>query len=469
MKLLLESPLRFLSATLLFAIVTHFLVILNPGFFNHDEWQRYDHIYSYDFAHFVQKVGVLKAGKEFGAPVRPLGFIQQGFSALFMVSHPWVGHFIDVLIHFFDVMAFYYLLGRFPVPIKTKNIAALLFVISPLGVFSTAWVGASFDRLYVLFSMTAAYFSVGIYQHKKIHLNSVGLLISACLAMTSKETALMLPAFISLGYMAAKLQNNKLVALLKDRYFYLVCVLAGLPILIFLIIRFSALYNTLFVYASPEYSPKLSFFLRNVTYYLAYPFYFGSADMYTMMFENKTAVMFALGLHLLLMVIIGLTFSLRVLFAYLGFYFIFLLPVIFVSSIAAHYLYSTAPVMSLALAYLMTANNRFAFWFCIGLVLLSLFRFAQIQTIFYEDGICQSRSIATLDKALSDARKLHDIKTVNIWGGQGVKTYVAMRTLFGRSKNGPYKGLAFSSESPGSSSYDLSLEMNKSCELYVKK
>ncbi len=43
-----------------------------------------------------------------------------------------------------------------------------------------------------------------------------------------------------------------------------------------------------------------------------------------------------------------------------------------------------------------------------------------------------------------------------------------MRTLFGRNKNGPYKGLVFSSEPFGEGLYDLNLGMNKSCELYVK-
>lgn len=465
MKFSATKPYTFLSFLFLFALITHVPVIINPGFFNHDEWQRYDHIYSYDFAHFVERVGVLKAGKEFGAPVRPLGFIQQGFSSLFMMSHPWVAHFIDVFIHFLDVIAFYFLLGRFQVPNKTKNIATLLFVISPLGVFSTAWVGASFDRLYVLFSMTAAFFAVGIYQHKNLYANSAGLFVSACFAMISKETALMLPAVVSLAYVSIKLQTNGISTLLKDKYFYLVCVLVGLPILIFLIIRAPAIYNTLFVYASPEYSPKFSFFLRNVTYYFAYPFYWGSTDMYTMMFERKASVYFALVLHVLMIVSIAIKFSWRALWVYLALYFIFLLPVIFVSSIAAHYLYSTTPVMALALAYLLTTNNRLLICFSLCLLSLLTFRFIQIQTIFYDDGACQANVIGTLDKALLGARANRSIVTVNISGGLGVKTYIASRTVFGRSKNGPYKGLIFSSLSDEAGTYDLSLRMNTDCEL----
>lgn len=468
MKLFTNKPFAFLAALFLFTLGAHALVIVNPGFFNHDEWQRYDHIYSHGFEYYVQKVGVLKAGREFGAPVRPFGFIQEGFSALFMMTHPWVSHLMDVGIHFLDAMAFYLLLGRFQVPNKIKNIAVLLFIVSPLGVFSTAWVGASFDRLYVLFSMTAGFCAAGLYQHKNIYANSIGLFLSACFAMASKETALMLPAFIFLSYVGIKINSSSVAVLIKDKHFYLVSILVGVPILVFLIIRAPAIYNTLFVYASPEYSPKLSFFLRNITYYLAYPFYWGSADMYTMMFENKVAIYVALAMHLSMMIAIAVKFGARALLIYLALYFIFLLPVIFVSSIAAHYLYSTTPVMSLALAYLLTANNRWILFFCICLLVLSFFRFFQIQTIFYEDGVCQAKSIATLDAALLNARAKKAITTINIWGEPGIKTYIVNRTVFGRTKNGPYKGLVFSSVPENTTVYDLNLHMHSNCELIAE-
>jgi hypothetical protein len=99
---------------------------------------------------------------------------------------------------------------------------------------------------------------------------------------------------------------------------------------------------------------------------------------------------------------------------------------------------------------------------------LSVFRFFQIQTVFYEDGICQSKVITALDNALLKARTLKEITTVNIFGDLGTKTYVATRTVFGRAKNGPYKGLIFSFSLDNTITYDLNLYMDASCELYAK-
>lgn len=478
-KVFASKPCVLLGTLFIFTLISHSLVIFNPGFFNHDEWQRYDHIYSYDFAHFVEKVGVLKAGKEFGAPVRPLGFIQQGFSALFMVSHPWIAHLIDVLIHFFDMLVFYLLLSRLKVERRLKDIAALLFLLSPLGIFATAWVGASFDRLYVLFSMLAIYFALGIYQtnkhelretaeqQKSIKFNGVGLFVSAFFAIISKETALMLPALVSLGYLLMGIKEFNLQSLVRDKYLYITSLLAGIPILIFLVIRAPAIYNTLFVYASPEYSPQFSFFLRNVLYYFAYPFYWGTGDMYSMAVESKVSAYIGALIHLSILFLLMWRINVKACAIYISLYFVFLLPVVFLQAISAHYLYATTPVMSLAIAYLiydfLKSKNYLMLVVIGGLVLFSCYRFSQIQRMFYDDGVCQVRYISTLDANLASARVIKPIVTVNIQGDVGAKLYIAMRTVFGRSKNGPYKGLIFSSEK--AAGYDLNLIMKESCEV----
>jgi|GEM_PF-1859985 len=439
----------FLAALFVVTISAHFFVIINPGFFNHDEWQRYDHIYSYNFWHFVETVGRLRAGKEFGAPVRPLGFIQQGFSAIFMVSNPWITHLIDVLIHFADMLVFYLLLTRLGVDRILRNVAALLFVLSPLGIFATAWVGASFDRLYVLFSMMAIYFALGILQDKKnrlqtsdrklgaVILNGVGLFICAFLAIISKETALMLPVLIVVGCVCMN-GSVGIGQLLRDKYFYFISLLAGVPILIFLIIRAPAIYNTLFVYASPEYSPQLSFLCRNVLYYFAYPFYWGTSDMYSMLVEAKMPAFVAVLVHFSVVYLLAWRASFKISLAYISLYFVFLFPVIFLQSISAHYLYSTTPVLSLALAYLICdfiKTKRHMLLVVLGIIILfSLYRFSQIQIVFYEDGVCQVKYISTLDESLVHARALKPIMTVNIQGETGAKLYVASVLCLGAVK-----------------------------------
>ncbi|MFN9966095.1 MAG: UbiA family prenyltransferase, partial [Lysobacteraceae bacterium] len=135
------------------------LVLANPGFFNHDEWQRLDEIERYGFRDYASRYGALQAGPDFGFPVRPLGFLQQGVSALFMKTVPLVPHLIDVLIHGIAVVQVFLLGGVFGAPRKRAMAAALLFALSPLTTLSVGWVGASFDRWYVIFVLAAVAFA----------------------------------------------------------------------------------------------------------------------------------------------------------------------------------------------------------------------------------------------------------------------------------------------------------------------
>src|SRR6266853_1738442 len=53
------------------ALLTHIVILVAPGFFSGDEWQKFDAVQSHGFWHFAQAYGALSVGKEFGHPVRP--------------------------------------------------------------------------------------------------------------------------------------------------------------------------------------------------------------------------------------------------------------------------------------------------------------------------------------------------------------------------------------------------------------
>src|SRR5437899_4824608 len=94
------------------ALLTHIVILVAPGFFSGDEWQKFDAVQSHGFWHFAHGYGALSVGQEFGHPVRPIGFLQQGVAALWMQSAPWVSHLIGVVNHALVAITFVWVLRR---------------------------------------------------------------------------------------------------------------------------------------------------------------------------------------------------------------------------------------------------------------------------------------------------------------------------------------------------------------------
>src|SRR5512137_2482190 len=43
-------------------LITHLIILATPGFFSHDEWQKFDHIRLHGFQDFARAYGEIKAG-----------------------------------------------------------------------------------------------------------------------------------------------------------------------------------------------------------------------------------------------------------------------------------------------------------------------------------------------------------------------------------------------------------------------
>src|SRR4249920_2746418 len=84
-----RKPMLAALALLALTLATHAIVLAAPGFYSNDEWQKFDHIRLHGAWDFVRAYGALRPGPEFGYPVRPIGFMQQGFAAMWMQSAPW--------------------------------------------------------------------------------------------------------------------------------------------------------------------------------------------------------------------------------------------------------------------------------------------------------------------------------------------------------------------------------------------
>lgn len=434
---------------LLGAIVAHIPAISNPGFYNHDEWQKYDHIKERGLRDFAADYGKIRPGPEFGYPMRPVSFLEQGFASIYMMELPWVSHLIDLSIHLSSGLLFCFLLLKITNNWRLSIIALIAFLVSPLSIYSTAWLGASVDRVYTFWGLLAAictyYFCYSKY--KAIYL--AGIFCTLSIALLSKETALMLPA--ALLVLACYLSYQQHGQFLKNRSLYVLAIFLSLPVLAYIIYRIPALMVTLHGGGVSTYTPSLSNVPANVLYYFSYPFAYQATDMESIGLINQKKVWLGLFAHLSLVGFLIYAYGLWRSFLYVCFYFIFLLPVLMLPKAGAHYLYASTIPFSLLFAGLwcktLTFNQSRRFiakGALIGLLLFVFIRFYQIETFFYVEGACQRNLIVTVNSRIqSEQSKGIQLKEILIEADVGAKGYVAQKAFFAREVIGEYKGIKF--------------------------
>lgn len=421
------------------AVLSNLLVIANPGFFSHDEWQRLDEIEAYGLVDYLTRYGAVYAGPDFGFPVRPIGFIQQGLSALAMRTAPLLPHLLDVFLHAVVVLQVFAFSLDLGLDRRRSFATAALFAVSPLTAMSVAWVGASFDRWYVLFTLIAMQGLVRALRSGMDGWAIVLLLTGSAGAILSKESALMLPvALVLIGFakMAAEGVSTRWRSALSA------LVLAGIPILIYLLVRLPALQASMAGAGGP-YSPSLSNVPGNVLLYLAQPFMPSVIELVSVPLLPRWQWWFALSMHAALMAAIGWRFGAKMLGVYLAGYFVFLAPVLTLAMSGAHYLYAAGIPFSAALACLLIPADRVAvvgklsagrLAFAVLVVGYLIARSQFIQADLYSQGRCQATVMTTTD-ALREQLGA-DVGRLRIMGEPGARDYIAARLFFGRAPYG---------------------------------
>jgi hypothetical protein len=431
-----SKPWRPILALIALTFVAHLVVLANPGFYNHDEWQRSDHVETHGLIDFLDAFVVVQAGPEFGYPVRPIGFAQQGISAIWMASEPVIPHAIDVALHAAVVVLFWSLLLRLGFD-RWANWAAVIFAISPLATFSVGWVGASFDRWYVLFSLLCAHGVVSV-AREGVRGGPIALvLLGSSGAVLSKETAIVLPgALLVLAYSlwAARRSTCRVRAVLGS------IVLSGIPILLYLFIRWPAIQATLGSRGGP-YAPAMSNVPGNALLYFAQPFMLRATELGAIPQLTDWDLWSALILHGFLLLALWHWYGWRILAAYVAGYFVFLLPVLPLHAPATHYLYASgmafAVALTLVLAPLVEASEGMRFpWLMkalAGIVVLVVFAHSLfIQEYLYSAGACQAEFLASF-KPMAEEAIAGGAKRLHVTGAPDAREYIAERTLFARA------------------------------------
>jgi hypothetical protein len=423
----------FLAALGLVALtlMAHALILATPGFFSNDEWQKFDHIRLHGFGDFARAYGTLRAGPEFGYPMRPIGFLQQGMASLWMQSAPAMAHLAGVANHAMVALVFVWVLRRACVSGATAGAAGVLFVLSPLTTMATGWLAASFDQLYVLFLLLAAAAVVRLPAQRMSGLRAAGVLLATAAALLSKETAIVAPvAMLLLGYLASIADPDRF----SWRPFGIAFVAALLPVAAYLILRAPAITASIAGHADPAYTPDLSNMPGNAWRFFAFPFRLKLVEMSANIFRSPWQSALASAAHLLLVGAIAWLYGPRFALAYLGGYFIFLLPVLALPNPGAHMLYGSALTMSLALAAVMqrtlAARQRGAAALVVAGVVALGAHAVTIQRHLLDHGRCQQRFLASVDALL--AKQAPDARRIIVVPDDGALVRVAIRAVAAR-------------------------------------
>ena len=389
-------------ALLALTLATHAMILAAPGFYSNDEWQKFDHLRLHGTWDFVRAYGALRPGPEFGFPVRPIGFMQQGIAAMWMQSAPWVSHLVGILNHALVALAFVWVLRRARVAGATAGLAGILFVLSPLTTMGAGWPAASFDQLYVLFLLLAAAAIVRLPADGMSMRRAAWIVLTTTAALLAKETAIVAPGVVLLiAYLAWATNPDRFTW----RPFAIAFVAVLLPVVAYLLFRAPAIAVSFAGHADPAYTPNLGNALDNAWRFFAFPFRLKLVEMSAAVFRSPWQPLAATAAHLLLIAALDRSFGARFAWAYVAGYFIFLLPVLMLPNPGVHCLYGAALTMSLAIAAILQrslAERR------LGLVALLLTGagalFAHdlvIQRHLYDVGECQSRFLASVDTLLA--------------------------------------------------------------------
>ncbi len=445
------------------AVLTSLLIVANPSFFSHDEWDKYDHVVQHGLTSYLREYLAIRPGAEFGVPVRPVSFFIQGLVAPYMYSYPVLVHLVDAMMHGLVAVLLFAAVRRMHESRQFAWISALIFLVSPLAAFSVAWPAALMDRLYVLFGLLAFIASHAyIVQRRDTYLAAV--LVASAMAILSKETGFILPAVLLVFPLLKEVS-------FRDKRLWTAFVAWSTPILLFLLYRSPALMNSLGGTVSSPYSASWVNIPDGLGIYAIYPFLWAVTEAHVWLFQPATRIWIAGLAHISLLVLIWRLFSFRILLIYLGGYFLFLVPVLPIAAKGAQYLYGSALAMSLALAALMTirASAGRTLRFVVPgilLIVLTLHTFS-IQREFYRTGICVATASKTIESVfLGEGNPA----VISIAIEAGAPGHVLQRFATGRQiigANSPLSMQVIDASKPESS--QAKFAFNTGCVVYKRR
>ena len=379
------------------------LLIANPGYFSHDELQRFDFYVQHGLASYFRAMLNLNPGTSFATPMRPFAFFIQGLQNLFMHDYPVVVHLSSALVTATIAVLVYAVATAFGLARSTGLLAAFIFIFSPLSVQATGWSAALMDQWFVLWGLLCLLaVKVFLEQHRWLFITPVLISAFCLLALLSKETAIIWPG----AMLILVIRDFKQ---LGNRRLWMAAAAWALPVLVYLGYRLLAIKASLATDASSPYSIGLHNVLQNMFVYFAFPFVPKLGELQTWVNVPDTILAASLLLHVFVIAALARLTSLRLAGLYVYGYFLFLLPVLLIPNMSSHYLFGSALVLAVALAYIVCNGGSWLYripgWLCIMLLAMHSLNFQQE---LYQDGTCMARLAASSESLLlSNGRPQH--------------------------------------------------------------
>lgn len=385
------------------AVLGNILLITNPGYFSHDEYDRERSLRMLGLRAYLTHAFRQNPDASFAVPWRPLGFAAQAVHSNFF-DQPQIVHGISVTIHLISALSLYYVLKR----CANSDVALLassIFLIHPSTSHAVGWAAATHDLLWVLFAIWSLYFGLqSIFCAKVPSLSRIltsSLMYAA--ALMSKETAIVVPiAFFLFGFRGCRFKIHPKNNVFLGPFFAYLGVSA-----IYLLFRWPNIRKSLSG-SDSTYTIGLETVSQNLLVYFAYPFSLSVTEVGNAIFMSNRELVVAISFHATVFIALGVVYGFSKAFLYPSLYVVTLLPLLFLGFQASHYLYASAVLSSISIALILVQSTRRSValsLFPIVVVAVLIIHSVLNQVSIRNDGVCM-QSLDSAVNVLEDAGEI---------------------------------------------------------------
>jgi hypothetical protein len=276
----------------------------------------------------------------------------------------------------------------------------------------------------------------------------------------SKETGIFSFAFLVVFYIYRKNFGDKF------RKRYLAVIFAWIvPAVGYVILRVPSISNSLLGIDKGPYETNIENILPNLLGYFAYPFTPLVTEASGVLMQSGLTLAAAVLLHLSLMSLCAKFYGVKTLIWYTFGYFWFLVPMLTLGFLGAHYMYASAiPLSLLCGSLIFRISGKFHFVQAISAFsIVILFCHSLIfQIQIYKDGTCMHRLNTSLLTIVNDG--VHD-RAINVVAEVGAPGHVLSRFLYNRNQIGDIRPVNISNLIEGRP-FSEGLIMDGTCMVY---
>ena len=183
---------------LVLGLLAQWLLILNPGYFSHDELQRA----ADSDTSSISAMPWVSWTDASPFQYRPLTLNLWFVISHFAFDHPLAYHGLWVLLGVLEGALFFLLLRRLAVSRPVAVIAALAFLLNPYAAYTLGWVATLADLLWVGAALTLGWLLMRCEQGSgSLRTAAIGAFVLTTLALLAKESGIVLPALLAIAWL----------------------------------------------------------------------------------------------------------------------------------------------------------------------------------------------------------------------------------------------------------------------------